>query len=288
MTTYPLISARQLFDAQAAGTPMLILDCSFDLGDPDKGRSAFLEEHVAGAVHVNLNEDLSESEEWGASGGRHPLPRRESFASWVAQLGLSQDMLAVVYDRNRLNFAGRLWWMLRWVGHGNVVVLDGGLQVWKSLGGATEAGEARVHLPGNFELRPPLVRLVDANFVYEQLGSDVHTLIDARAPERYRGEIEPLDAVAGHIPGALNRPFTTNLQEDGRLKDPVLLRAEFELLLGPRLVGTEVIHYCGSGVSAVPNVLAMEVAGLPAASLYAGSWSDWSRREDYPKVRGAI
>jgi len=287
MLASPLISAHQLRAAQADGSALLILDCSFDLSDPESGRRAFLTEHVAGAVHADVGRELSAEHGVGVSGGRHPLPQREAFARWLAQRGLGADTLAVVYDRNRLNFAGRLWWMLRWAGHDKVAVLDGGLQAWKAAGGATETGEPATSAAGDFVLRAPLVKLVDADHVHQSLGTDRQTLIDARAPERYRGEVEPLDAVAGHIPGALNRPFAANLQDDGRFKSPELLRAEFEALLGTPDGQPEVIHYCGSGVSATPNVLAMEIAGLPAASLYAGSWSDWSRREDYPKAQSA-
>lgn len=283
----PLITAEQLQQAQASGAPLLILDGSFDLGNPANGHKAFLEEHVPGAVHVDLDSELSTSEEEGASGGRHPLPQREQVARWAAQKGLSPDTLVVVYDRNRMNFVGRLWWMLRWIGHANVKVLDGGLQAWKAAGFATASGEEPPHAPGSFTLQAPLVKLVDTHYVSKHLGSPGHALVDARAPERYRGEVEPLDAVAGHIPGALNRPFGTNLREDGRFKSPAELRAEFEALLGDRLGQAEVIHYCGSGVSATPNVLAMEIAGLPPASLYAGSWSEWSRRADLPKATGA-
>lgn len=283
MPTSLLITPEALRSAQADNIPLLVFDCSFDLTAPDSGRQAYLQEHLPGAIHADLGRDLSAPSGQGASGGRHPLPQREHFARWLARAGLSSNTLAVVYDRNRLNFCGRLWWMLRWAGHDRVAVLDGGLQAWKAAGGPVRSGEETERTAGDFRLRPPLVKLVDAEYVHSRLGSAAQTLIDARAPERFRGEVEPLDAVAGHIPTALNRPFSSNLQDDGTFKSPEQLRAEFEALLGDR--HAEVIHYCGSGVSATPNLLAMELAGLGTASLYAGSWSDWSSRADYPKAR---
>lgn len=280
-----LITPGDLREAQANGTPLLVFDCSFDLAAPANGRQAYLEEHIPGAIHADLDHALSAAPDQGVSGGRHPLPRREFFARWLAQAGLSNNTLAVVYDRNRLNFCGRLWWMLRWAGHDRVAVLDGGLQAWKAAGGPTRPGEEAAHPPGDFSLRPALTKLVDAEYVRSQLGSTERTLVDARTPERFRGEVEPLDAVAGHIPGARNRPFSSNLNADGTFKSAAELRTEFGTLLGGH--HGEVIHYCGSGVSATPNVLAMEVAGLGTSSLYAGSWSDWSRHADYPKAKAS-
>lgn len=279
MPTSPLISVSELNNAQLSGKPLLIFDCSFDLSDYAKGRREYDREHIPGAVFADLHTNLSSPLESAASGGRHPLPQREFFADWLAKVGLSQDTLAVVYDRNRFNFCGRLWWMLRWVGHANVAVLDGGLQAWKASGGQiTSEGQARA--PGNFQLAPSLTSLVDADYVFTQLGQADHVLIDARAPERYRGQVEPIDRVAGHIPGAINRPFAANLRDDGTFKSPAELRSEFMQLLNGE--GKNIIHYCGSGVSATPNVLAMELAGLGSSALYGGSWSDWSSRDGYP------
>jgi thiosulfate/3-mercaptopyruvate sulfurtransferase len=192
----------------------------------------------------------------------------------------------VAYDRNGMNYCGRLWWMLKWCGHDAVAVLDGGFQAWVAAGGAVAFGEAASrteapHARGNFALREPLLKLVDTSTVSMQLNKDAQTLIDARGAARYRGEVEPLDPVAGHIPGALNRPFNSNLNADGFFKSADELRAEFTALLGNAKPET-VVHHCGSGVSAVPNVLAMEVAGLGRTGLYAGSWSEWCNTPGLP------
>lgn len=282
MPNSPLITPGALQAVQGQGAPLLVFDCSFDLADPASGRRAFLEEHIPGAIHADLHRDLSAPLAQAASGGRHPLPRREAFAQWLAQVGLSNDALAVVYDRNRFAFCGRLWWMLRWAGHDRVAVLDGGLQAWKASGAPLEPGAGAAYPSGSFSLREPLARLVDAKQVHARLDSGTQVLIDARAPERYRGEVEPLDAVAGHIPGAFNRPFTSNLKADGTFKPAEELRADFAALLQGRQ-NAELVCYCGSGVTATPNVLALELAGFGVASLYGGSWSDWSSRAEYPK-----
>jgi len=199
-------------------------------------------------------------------------------------VGFANDMQAVVYDRNNANYCGRLWWMLKWAGHDAVAVLDGGFKAWQESGGALESGGGPTHFQTNFTLGEPLVTLVGANEVLAGLQGG-QTLIDARAPQRFRGDVEPLDPVAGHIPGALNRPFAENLTPEGRFKSPAQLRAEFEALLQGR-DAAGVVHHCGSGVSAVPNVIAMELAGLGRAALYAGSWSDWCSDPARPVARG--
>ena len=189
-----------------------------------------------------------------------------------------------MYDSNGANYCGRLWWMLKWAGHDAVAVLDGGLQAWEAAG-AVESGPPPRRARGQFSLKPALRRLVHTDEVLQQLGRPTQTLIDARGAARYRGETETLDPVAGHIPGALNRPFTDNLGADGRFKPREQLQAEFDALLAGRdAVG--VVHHCGSGVSAVPNVLAMELAGYPPAALYGGSWSEWSRTPGLPMAQG--
>jgi len=194
-------------------------------------------------------------------------------------------MQAVVYDRNGANYCGRLWWMLKWAGHEAVAILDGGLQAWQAAGGEVRSGTEPSHFQSNFELRAPLRRLATTQDVRAHLGQADQTVVDARAPQRYRGEVEPLDPVAGHIPGALNRPFTQNVGADGRFKPAAQLRAEFETLLAGRDPAT-VVHQCGSGVSAVPNLVAMELAGYAPTALYAGSWSEWSRTPGLPVEKG--
>ena len=281
-----LISADQLKALQASGAPLLVFDCSSELGNPDKADAMFAEKHIAGAVQAHLERDLSAHDPANAvNGGRHPLPKRELFAQTLQALGFDNAMQAVVYDRNGANYCGRLWWMLKWAGHDAVAVLDGDLQAWEAAGGAVESGPAPRRARGQFALKPALRRLVHTDEVLQQLGRPTQTLIDARGAARYRGETEPLDPVAGHIPGALNRPFTDNLGADGRFKPREQLQAEFDALLAGRdAVG--VVHHCGSGVSAVPNVLAMELAGYPPAALYGGSWSEWSRTPGLPMAQG--
>ena len=281
-----LISVDELKALHASDAPLLVFDCSSELGNPDKADAMFAEKHIAGAVQAHLERDLSAHDPANAvNGGRHPLPKRELFAQTLQALGFDNAMQAVVYDRNGANYCGRLWWMLKWAGHNAVAVLDGGLQAWAAAGGAVESGPAPRRARGQFALKPALRRLVHTDEVLQQLGRPTQTLIDARGAARYRGETEPLDPVAGHIPGALNRPFTDNLGADGRFKPREQLQAEFDALLAGRdAVG--VVHHCGSGVSAVPNVLAMELAGYPPAALYGGSWSEWSRTPGLPMAQG--
>ncbi|MBR8457091.1 sulfurtransferase [Burkholderia dolosa] len=285
MTTPLLISPAELHAAQLNQLPLLIFDCSYNLADPTAGRRAFAAGHVPGAIHADISLELSAAPGHGASGGRHPLPQRELFSEWLADVGLCKNTHVIVYDQNRNNFCGRLWWMLRWVGHEAVSILDGGLETWKAFGGLIEQGQPKQRpIRGDFQQQSPLVKLVDADYVRSSLSATSVALIDARAPERYAGQIEPLDAVAGHIPGALNRPFADNFDSTGRFKTPQQLRQEFAQLFNG--VPAEVIHYCGSGVSATPNVIAFELAGLGQSTLYGGSWSDWSARSDeYPKVK---
>ena len=282
-----LISVDELKALQASGVPLLVFDCSAELGNPAKADEMFATQRIAGAVQAHLERDLSAHDPAHAiNGGRHPLPTREHFAAWLSAMGFNNAMQAVVYDRNGANYCGRLWWMLKWAGHGAVAVLDGGLQAWEAAGGAVESGPAPAPAaPGNFVLKAPLRRLVQTDDVLQALGRDTQTLIDARGAPRFRGDTEPLDPIAGHIPGALNRPFTDNLGADGRFKPREQLKAEFNALLAGR-DAAGVVHHCGSGVSAVPNVLAMELAGYAPAGLYAGSWSEWSRTPGLPVARG--
>ncbi len=301
MTFTTLVSATELRALQAAGTPLMVFDCSFDLMKPESGAQQYAASHIPGALHADLDTALSAkhgkpgahgevvvAQEDGvpASGGRHPLPSRERFAAWLSGIGFSNDMQAVVYDRNGANYCGRLWWMLKWMGHDAVAVLDGGLQGWQATGGELTDREEPARFQSNFVMGEPLVQLVTTDTVVRRLGQPDQNLIDARAGARYRGEVEPLDPIAGHIPGALNRPFAENLGPDGKFKPAAQLRAEFETLLEGRDPAT-VVHQCGSGVSAVPNLLAMRIAGLGTAALYAGSWSEWSNTPGLPTRQGA-
>jgi thiosulfate/3-mercaptopyruvate sulfurtransferase len=299
MTYTTLISTAQLQALQASGQPYMVFDCSFDLANPAAGRQQYTQAHIPGAVYADLDQHLSARHgapgkdgqvhtaqtDQPASGGRHPLPSRERFAQWLSSVGFRNDMQAVVYDRQGCNFCGRLWWMLKWAGHDAVAVLDGGLQTWTALGGATSQGTEPAHFQSNFALHESLRQLVSADEVEQGLTQAGHqTLIDARAPARYRGEVEPMDPVAGHIPGALNRPFTDNIALDGRFKPKELLRAEFEALLQDHDPAT-VVHQCGSGVSALPNLIAMEIAGFAATKLFAGSWSEWCSNPARPVAK---
>jgi thiosulfate/3-mercaptopyruvate sulfurtransferase len=252
----PLISADEL---RALTPPPAILDVRWELGKPSQ-RRAYEEGHIPGAAFVDLESELS-----GAPGarGRHPLPDATAFQASMRAAGVFNDRAVVVYDGIA---AARAWWLLRYFGHRQVAVLDGGLAAWD---GALASGSESPQ-PGDFTARPDAMPVLDARGAAEIATKGV--LLDARAPERFRGELEPVDPVAGHIPGARNRPVTDNLGSDGRFRPPAELRAEFERL-GAR-EGVPVGAYCGSGVAGAHEVLALELAGLRAA-LYAGSWSEW-------------
>lgn len=285
-----LISAPQLQALQLSGQPCMVFDCSFELMEPGAGDRQYAQAHIAGAVRADLDRHLSatKSAPDAASGGRHPLPSRETFAAWLSSIGFGNTMQAVVYDRQGANYCGRLWWMLKWAGHEAVAILDGGLQAWQASGGATLSGPADTGTPAstsNYALAPAKTALTTTKTIAKQLGRPTQTLIDARGTPRFKGEVEPLDPVAGHIPGALNRPFNLNLGADGKFKPATELRAEFEALLAGRDPAT-VVHHCGSGVSAVPNLIAMEVAGLGRTALYAGSWSEWCSDPTRPAAQG--
>ena len=299
MTTYTtLIQVPELKALQASGLPLMVFDCSFDLPQPTAGEAQFAQSHIPGAVYAHLDRHLSAPKDpatgcplpgTAVNGGRHPLPTREAFATWLGSVGMGNAMQAVVYDRQGANYCGRLWWMLKWLGHEAVAVLDGGLQAWEASGGALQSGPATLHPTNKFTLAPELVNLVATKTIANNLKfaaqPDGPTIVDARGGPRFRGEVEPLDPVAGHIPGARNRPFTDNIGPDGRFKPAATLRAEFDALLAGRDPAT-VVHHCGSGVSAVPNILAMELAGLGRTALYAGSWSEWCSDPSRPVAQG--
>ena len=292
-----LISAEEFKALRSSGARQMVFDCSFELMNPAAGERAYRSAHIPGAVYAHLDTALSDPgviEADGthhphpdaASGGRHPLPSREKFAMWLSSVGFANDMQAVVYDRNGSVYCGRLWWMLKWAGHDAVAVLDGGLQAWQASGGDVTDAVEPSHFQSNFALGPELRRLVTVDEVVQHLGQGNQTLIDARAGARFRGEVEPLDPVAGHIPGALNRPGAENMTPDGRFKPAQQLRNEFEKVLGGRDAAS-VVHHCGSGVSAVPNIIAMELAGFGATALFAGSWSEWCGDASRPVATGA-
>ncbi|WP_394756005.1 sulfurtransferase [Rhodoferax sp.] len=282
-----LISVSQLQSLLASGQPTMVFDCSFELMQPDAGDAQYRQAHIPAAVRADLDRHLSaKGAADAASGGRHPLPSRKSLAAWLGSIGFNNSMQAVVYDRQGVNYCGRLWWLLKWLGHENVAVLDGGWQAWLASGGATQSGPATApEHASNYALASAHTELVTTENVAKQLGRPTQTLLDARSAARFRGEVEPLDPVAGHIPGALNRAFSLNLAADGQFKPAAQLRAEFDALLAGRDPAT-VVHHCGSGVSAVPNIIAMEVAGLGRTALYAGSWSEWCSDPARPCAQG--
>ncbi len=239
------------------------LDCRSSLADPDQGRRAFEAGHIAGACYLSLDDDLAAP---AGDRGRHPLPEPDSLAARLRRMGISDDDQVVVYDDAGGAYAARAWWCLRWLGHDAVAVLDGGIKAWP----VPQTMEIPSPADGNFSIRQTLTRTVDAQALIAE--PDTYTLIDARTQIRFDGVEEPIDPVAGHIPGAICRPFQENLGENGRFRKPKALAGRFPS-------GDNVVCYCGSGVTAAHNILAMRVAGLAEPMLYPGSWSEWIRDE---------
>ncbi len=257
----------------------VLFDCRHNLTDPDFGRAAYKRGHVPGAVFLDLDSDLSGPR--NGRNGRHPLPDPERLAAKLAACGVDNHTQVVAYDDAGGIFAARLWWLLRWLGHHRVAVLDGGFQAWCQ---AAHALSESAPEPRTATYRLSLQTYqADAAYVLNHLEQPDMLLLDARSPDRFRGENETLDPVAGHIPGAQNRFFRNNLGEDGRFKPASLLRDEFNALLQGRPPQC-VVHQCGSGVTACHNALAMEIAEFPGALLYAGSWSEWCANPANPVV----
>ena len=264
----PLVSANQLEEILNSGENVLLCDCRFDLVNPDAGRKAYEESHIPGAIYVDLDQDMSGHKT--GSNGRHPLPSPQEWAETKARLGISPNILVVAYDKQGSVYASRLWWMLKATGHANVRVLDGGLDSWNGPMGTMP----RKPSPTAQAIEPmPYVGLVLVDEVLANLQSKKNLVLDARANDRFHGENETLDPVGGHIPGAVNHFFKENLSATA-FKTPEHLFKDFIDLLGSKKP-SEVIHQCGSGVTACLNLLAMEVAGLKGSRLYAGSWSEW-------------
>jgi len=264
----PLVTSNQLQELQIRGVNILICDSRFDLAQVSAGREAYAKGHIPGAIYVDLDTDLSGTKT--GTNGRHPLPDPDHWATTRQRLGIAPDTHVIAYDSQGSAFASRLWWMLKAIGHDKVQVLDGGLDSWKGqISTAT-------HATAPLEKKPEPVAyqglvLVDA--VIENLASRRKSIIDARSPDRFHGQNETLDPVAGHIPGSLNRFFKNNL-DGSEFKSPEILKNEYSELLG-NIPASDVIHSCGSGVTACVNLLAMEQAGLVGSLLYAGSWSEW-------------
>jgi len=275
-----VVSAAQLH-AILESPELVLFDCRHDLMKPDAGAAAYATSHIPGARFAHSDKDLSGPK--NGKTGRHPLPDPRVLAQWLGANGVDATKQVVAYDSAGGASATRLWWMLRWLGHDRVAVLDGGWEGWVAAGFPTTdqapAAQATVFNPapkGNIH--------VDVDYVLKHLGDPGVVVLDARAPERYRGETEPIDPVAGHIPGALNRLYKTNLDSEGRFKSPEVLRSEFLAFLGETRP-EQLVHQCGSGVSACHNILAMEMAALPGSRLYPGSWSEWCADPSRPVER---
>ena len=261
---------------------LVICDVRHDLGRPEAwGEDQFRAGHIPGARFVHLDRMLSAP--LTGTNGRHPLPTPEVAAATFAHLGIDSGKQVVAYDQGPGAYAARLWWMLRWLGHDAVAVLDGGFAKWAVEKRPLETVD-QPFAPAAFAVRK-VTPHVNASGVRASIARQTLLLVDARGPERYRGEVEPLDPVAGHIPGARNRPFTANLDAAGTFKSPAALRAEWDAVLDGKSADL-VVHQCGSGVTACHNLLAMEVAGLHGTRLYPGSWSEWCADPSRPMVRG--
>ena len=268
-----LIAANELL--QHLDDPaFVILDCRGELTDTRAGALAFAAGHIPGAQHADPDVHLSDKSagEDGRFRGRHPLPSPQAFIETLRYWGIDPQSQVVVYDAHGGMFASRVWWMLRWVGHSSVALLDGGMPAWQAAGG-TLMTEFTQRPPGNISLQTSLMPTVSAADLLSNLETKKSIVLDARANDRFRGENETIDPVAGHIPGAKNRWFKENLQANGCFKSAEVLRADFGALIQS---ADTTIAQCGSGISACHNLLAMEIAGLPGAALYPGSWSEWS------------
>lgn len=283
MKPHTLVTAEWLA-ARAGAADVLVVDCRKDLADTARAPREYAEAHVPGAVRAELDRDLSDLAKQGL--GRHPLPDASAFSASLSRWGWTPARTIVAYDdAGGALAAARLWWMLRLAGVTDAVVLDGGIGAWRALGLPLNA-DAPAVTPTHVERSFDATQVVGYDELAQGLRDDTVILIDARAGARYRGEVEPLDRVAGHVPGALNRPYTDNLDAQDRFKEPVELRRGFEALIGDRDPRT-VLHMCGSGVTACHNLLAMEHAGLHGSRVFAPSWSGWSSDPARPVETGS-
>jgi thiosulfate/3-mercaptopyruvate sulfurtransferase len=262
----PATLAEHLTDPDFA-----IVDCRFKVDDVAWGRAEYERAHIPGAAFADVEHELSAAEK--GKDGRHPLPDPDVFARTVSRLGIDRRTQVVTYDQDAGMYASRFWWMLRWMGHEAVALLNGGFAAWRAEGRATVSG-AEARQPRSFTGRPRREMVATAAEVQSRIAQPDWRVIDARAPERFRGEVEPIDRVAGHITGAVNHPYASNVTAEARFVPPAQLRAQFAASLGG-VPSDHVICYCGSGVTACQNILALEHAGLPGAKLYPGSWSEW-------------
>ncbi len=257
----------------------VIFDCRHDLTNPEFGINAYAQSHIPNALFAHLDRDLAAP--LTGHNGRHPMPDPEVFAGWLARMGVSNDKQVIGYDNAGGAYGSRLWWMLRWMGHQSVAVLDGGWQAWLAAGRPVNTGVPKPK-PAKFTGKPEKSP-VNANYVLEHLQSPDMVLIDARANDRYHGRNETIDPIGGHIPGALNRFFKDNLTPQGFFKSPEQLRDDFKKLVGNGSP-EKIVSQCGSGVTACHNLLAMEIAGLKGGRLYPGSWSEWIADPSRPRA----
>jgi len=271
MNLWTLIDPHTLVEL-ARHSDILTVDCRHDLADPASARRKYEQAHIPGAIHADLNRDLSDLSKTGL--GRHPLPDATAFSAVLGRWGWTPGTRVVAYDdANGALAAARLWWMLRLTGEREVAVLDGGLGAWRAVGLPLTADIPR-RAPRKVMVEFDPAQIIYTDALSQMLQKPQILLIDARAVSRFRGEVEPIDAIAGHVPGARNRAFSENLGSDGRFKSAATLHAEFQVLLGSHAPG-DVVNMCGSGVTACHNLLAMEHAGLAGARIYAPSWSGW-------------
>lgn len=282
-----LVTVDELRALQQAGAPLVLLDCSFDLTDPSAGERRHQAGHLPGAFYLHLDRDLAgpqapEGPRSPRFTGRHPLPDRAAIAARAGSLGIAPGVQVVCFDGEGSPFAARAWWLLRWLGHAEVAVLDGGIAAWVAAGLPLEGGTPVASARPPYPVQAAALPTADAGALLAPGAS--WQVLDARMAERFRGDVEPLDPVGGHIPGARNRFFKDNLQADGRFKPAAALREEYAALGLPP--ASRVVHQCGSGVTACHNLLAMEHAGLPGSALYPGSWSEWCADPARPVARG--
>lgn len=277
-----MLVSTAVLAAHVSDPAWVVFDCRHDLADHAKGERAYRESHIAGAHFAGVEHALA-GHKTGRN-GRHPLPAPQMFADFLAQAGVTENSTVVAYDDAGGLYAARLWWIARWIGLPNVALLDGGWQKWCAEGRAVTK-DVPVPRPTALSARPAPGVVWDAAEVLRRINNPASALIDARAAERFRGDVEPIDPVAGHIPGALNRFYKANLNADLTMRPAAELRREFEAMIGARKP-EEVGHQCGSGITACANIFAMEYAGLRGSKLYAGSWSEWIADPARPVAKG--